>query len=239
MRSLFPFCRLVTTSLVLVGLVYSGFINKALAEKVITLETSREAILDIKKPEAPSDFKVPPKTEVLLTPELDTKLPLKKIKAFDADSLFHYATDFFGMSAETLAEIIDLSFARYGMPTAIIRGEEIGASMLMGLRYGKGELAMQSGETSAIHWRGPSLGIDAGGHLSKSFILVYGLEEKQDLFQRFSGIDAALYYVGGVGVNYLQRKDMVLVPIRVGVGGQIGLSVGYMKLSEESGWNPF
>jgi hypothetical protein len=37
----------------------------------------------------------------------------------------------------------------------------------------------------------------------------------------------------------LRRGDVVLIPVRLGVGWRAGVNVGYMKFSEKSRWFPF
>ena len=59
------------------------------------------------------------------------------------------------------------------------------------------------------------------------------------LFQRFPSVDGSLYYVGGVGVNYQQRGNIVLAPIRLGVGLRAGASIGYMHYTRKKTLNPF
>ena len=47
------------------------------------------------------------------------------------------------------------------------------------------------------------------------------------------------YFVGGLSATYLRRGDVVIIPIRLGVGVRLGANVGYMKFSEKSRWLPF
>ena len=90
-----------------------------------------------------------------------------------------------------------------------------------------------------MHWTGPSIGFDAGGNLSKVFVLIYNLPSHATIFQRFPAIDGSFYYIGGVGANYHQVDNIVLAPIRLGVGFRAGVNVGYMSYSREKTWNPF
>jgi len=45
--------------------------------------------------------------------------------------------------------------------------------------------------------------------------------------------------VAGVGFNVLKAGNLVLVPIRTGVGARLGVNLGYLKLTPEATWNPF
>ena len=47
------------------------------------------------------------------------------------------------------------------------------------------------------------------------------------------------YVVGGFTASYLRRGDVVLIPIRLGVGARLGINAGYMRFSQKSRWLPF
>jgi len=47
------------------------------------------------------------------------------------------------------------------------------------------------------------------------------------------------YVVGGLGMTVMKRRDLVMVPIRSGVGARLGLNVGYLNFTNEPTWNPF
>lgn len=156
------------------------------------------------------------------------------------ESVVREAESFFGQGAQGVADLLNRVFMENnGPPTAYIVGEEGSAALGLGLRYGHGTLYLSDGTTSRIYWRGPSLGFDVGGSATKTFVLVYDLERVEDLYQRFGGVEGSLYVVGGVGVNYNRLDDIVLAPVRVGLGWRQGVSVGYLQLSPDSSWNPF
>lgn len=156
------------------------------------------------------------------------------------EGVLREAEDFFGQGAQGVADLLNRVFRdNNGPPTAYIVGEEGGVSLGVGLRYGHGTLYLSDGTTSRIYWRGPSLGIDVGGSATKTFVLVYNLTRIEDLYQRFGGVEGSLYVVGGVGVTYNRLDDIVLAPVRVGVGWRQGVSVGYLHLSPDSSWVPF
>ena len=126
-----------------------------------------------------------------------------------------------------------------GQPVAIIRGEEVGGAIGVGVRYGHGELVYKGGGGQKVYWQGPSIGFDLGANAVKVFALVYGLPTSDRLFRRFPGIEGSLYFVGGFGVNYVQSEGTVVAPVRLGVGWRQGLSVGYMNFSAQKRINPF
>ena len=162
-----------------------------------------------------------------------------QVEDFSESAMVVEAAKFLGATAESMAEVMDNVFTQYGEPTAVIRGEEVGAAMIFGLRYGRGDVLFKNGQSHPIYWRGPSAGIDSGGNASKSFTLVYGTDNIEDLYRRIGGVDGSAFYVGGVAVSFLQRDQVVLAPIRVGVGFRAGVSVGYLKFTPQSGWFPF
>ena len=162
-----------------------------------------------------------------------------KVEDFSESTLVISAAKYLGTTAESMAEIMDRVFSQYGIPDAIIRGEEVSAAVVFGLRYGRGTLEMRSGAQHPIYWRGPSAGVDTGGNAAKSFTLVYGIQNVEEAYSRFGGVDGSAFYLGGVAVNYLQRDDVVMAPMRAGVGLRAGVSIGYLKFTRESGWFPF
>ena len=162
-----------------------------------------------------------------------------QIEDFSESRLIIASAKYLGATAESMGEIIDRIFSRYGAPSAIIRGEELSVSVVFGARYGRGNLLFPDGREYPIYWRGPSAGVDMGASGNKSFTLVYNVDEPEDLYRRFAGVDGSLIALGGVGFNYLQRGATVLAPMRVGVGYQIGVSLGYLKFSKNPGWMPF
>lgn len=160
-------------------------------------------------------------------------------QTYDQDSIVREAAAFLGDTTEGLAKVIEKAFRDHGRPNGYIKGEELSAAITVGLSYGRGELTLKSGERVDVFWQGPSLGFDLGFNASKVFVLVYGLPDRDAIFQRFPGVDGSLYYFGGVGMNYQRRQDIVLAPIRLGVGWRAGASVGYMHYTRERSYLPF
>jgi hypothetical protein len=158
---------------------------------------------------------------------------------YDEESVMDAATGFFGSGAKDLAKAIEKVFADNGRPNAYIMGSEGSAALVLGLRYGDGTLVHKIEGERRVHWTGPSIGFDAGANLSKVFVLVYNLYDTDDLYHRFPAVEGSFYYIGGVGLNYQQKGDMVLAPIRVGVGLRAGANLGYMKYSKKRRLLPF
>ena len=128
-----------------------------------------------------------------------------------------------------LADVVEYAFSRQGRPNGYILGEEGGGAYFAGLRYGEGRLHTKHMGVHKVFWQGPSLGIDVGGDGSKTMMLVYNIHYPEEMFERFGGVDGSAYVVGGVGVTFLTRGDMVLAPIRSGLGLRLGANIGYLK----------
>jgi hypothetical protein len=70
-------------------------------------------------------------------------------------------------------------------------------------------------------------------------MLVYTLPQTGAIFSRFGGINGSAYLVGGFGMTALTANNIVLVPIRSGIGLRLGANIGYLKFTEAPTWNPF
>ena len=158
---------------------------------------------------------------------------------FSENEILAKATGFFGETTEGLAKAIQKVFADQGRPNAYIAGEEISGAVGVGLRYGNGIFHRKTGDGRKVYWQGPSVGWDLGANASKVFVLVYNLDNVEDLFQRFPGVDGSFYFVAGVGVNYQKSGKIVLAPIRTGVGLRAGANVGYLHYGKKHSWLPF
>jgi len=160
-------------------------------------------------------------------------------ETYEEDTIIDEAAAFFGEGAEGLGDVIEKIFKDHGRPNAYIKGSEASGAIVVGARYGDGTLIQKGGSNTKVHWTGPSIGFDAGGNLSKVFVLIYHLPSSDAIFQRFPAIDGSFYYIGGVGANYHQVDNIILAPIRLGVGLRAGVNIGYMHYKREKSWNPF
>jgi hypothetical protein len=143
------------------------------------------------------------------------------------------------MTAAAIGGAIERVFRDNGRPNGYIKGEEGSGALVVGLRYGQGQLQMKSGETADVFWQGPTVGFDAGGNASKVFTLVYHLPRPDDIFQRFPGVEGTAYFIGGLGVNYQQAGQIVLAPMRAGVGFRAGANIGYLAYTRQRNILPF
>lgn len=158
---------------------------------------------------------------------------------YKEDTVMSDVSDFFGEGAEGVGKVVKKLFSDLGEPNGYIKGTEASGALGVGARYGHGVLYMKSGKSTEVHWTGPSIGFDAGGDVSKVFVLVYHLHDVNMLFQRFPAVDGSLYVVGGVSANYHRSDGIILAPIRLGAGLRTGVNVGYMKYTRKKTWNPF
>lgn len=165
--------------------------------------------------------------------------PETKDGTFNEDEILAAAGNLFGEVSEGLAKVIEKIFADQGRPTAYIAGTEGGGALAVGLRYGSGNLYHKLEGQSKIYWRGPSIGFDVGGDLSKVFMLVYNLYDPLDMYKRFPTGEGSFYFVAGVGVSYKQRRSIILAPIRTGVGLRAGINIGWVKFSWKKSYIPF
>ncbi|WP_332060539.1 DUF1134 domain-containing protein [Bartonella sp. CB74] len=146
---------------------------------------------------------------------------------------------FFGKTASGIAVAIENIFSQYGYPNAYILGEEASGAFFAGLTYGEGKVFTKSYGQHKIFWQGPSVGWDFGGQGSRLMILIYNLNNINSLWGRYGGISGSAYLVAGIGFHVLKRDNILLVPIRTGIGARLGINVGYLKLTPKPTWNPF
>ena len=128
---------------------------------------------------------------------------------------------------------------KQGEPSAYITGREAGGAFIAGIRYGSGTLHHQIEGDRRVYWTGPSVGFDFGANADKVFVLVYNLHDSQRLFRRYPAAEGNAYVVGGFTASYLRRGDIVLIPVRVGIGARLGVNAGYMRFSQKTRWLPF
>ena len=158
---------------------------------------------------------------------------------YGRDDLIGAAEGVFGRGAQGLAGIIERILRDQGRPNAYIAGREASGALVVGLRYGSGTLTHRVEGQRSVFWTGPSVGFDVGGDAAKVFVLAYNLYDTQDIYKRFAAAEGRAYFVSGFSATYLRRGNVVLIPVRLGVGWRLGANVGYMKITERSRWLPF
>ena len=146
---------------------------------------------------------------------------------------------FFGAISRDLAQLVERAVSRWGQPNGYILGQEGGGAFVVGLRYGDGTLYTKNAGDRRVFWEGPSIGFDYGGDGARTMMLVYNLPRTEAIYRRFAGVDGSAYVVGGLGMTALTDSNIVVVPIRSGVGLRLGANIGYLKFTERATWNPF
>jgi hypothetical protein len=176
----------------------------------------------------------------LLTAILLSAVPAMADQAtYSNNELVQTGHKFFGNAAGGLATIIERAASRYGQPNGYILGEEGGGAIVGGLRYGEGMMHTRDRGQHRIFWQGPSIGWDFGGDGARVMMLVYNLPSVDAIYQRYGGIDGSVYVIGGFGMTALANDNIVVVPVRAGVGLRLGANLGYLKFTQSATWNPF
>lgn len=165
--------------------------------------------------------------------------PVVSGKGYQKDDLIGAAEGVFGKGAEGLAGLIEDILRKQGEPNGYIVGREASGAFVVGLRYGSGTLHHKVEGDKPVYWTGPSIGFDAGANAGNTFVLVYNLYDTEDLYKRFGAGEGAAYLVGGFHTSYLRRGDVVLIPVRMGLGLRLGVNAGYMKFTRKRNFVPF
>src|SRR6516164_2922602 len=165
--------------------------------------------------------------------------PEQQQPAFTSGELVTAGQQFFGTVSRGLASLIERAVGQWGLPNGYVLGEEAGGAFFGGLRYGEGMLYTKNAGALKVFWQGPTLGWDFGGDGARTMMLVYGLPATQAIYQRFGGIDGSAYFIGGFGMTALASGNVIVVPIRSGVGLRLGANIGYLKFTQQPTWNPF
>lgn len=158
---------------------------------------------------------------------------------YTAQEIVDSGHKFFGETSGGLATVVEKIFSTYGLPNGYVLGEEGSGAFVGGLTYGEGKLYTKNAGDHKVYWQGPSLGWDFGGQGSRVMVLVYNLDDVSNLYNRFAGVAGSAYVIAGLGFNVLKSGNVLLVPIRTGVGARLGVNLGYLKLTQQPTWNPF
>ncbi|HZK98710.1 MAG TPA: DUF1134 domain-containing protein [Caulobacteraceae bacterium] len=198
---------------------------------IATALASLAAAPALAQDEPPSDYE--------RQPPPDYGPPRAPAPTYNDDEVVNRVSNFLGVTAESAGAAVERAFRDNGRPTGYIAGEEGSGAFVFGLRYGRGLLYMKDRRTTEVFWQGPSVGFDAGGNASRVFTLCYNLQYPDAIFRRFPGVEGTAYFIGGIGVNYARAEDIVLAPMRVGVGLRLGANVGYLAYTRRRNVLPF
>ncbi len=165
--------------------------------------------------------------------------PPQTANQFSPNEIIDAGHRFFGGVSRGLAEIVEKAVSQWGLPNGYILGEEASGAFIGGLRYGDGTLYTRNAGDVRVFWQGPSIGFDAGADGARTMMLVYNLPQVGAIFDRFGGINGSAYFIGGFGMTALTANNVVVVPIRSGIGLRLGANLGYLKFTGNPTWNPF
>lgn len=158
---------------------------------------------------------------------------------YSQDEIVETGHRFFGSITKGLAGAVEYAFQKAGRPNGYILGQDGGGAFVAGLRYGDGTLYTKYDGDHRVYWQGPSVGYDFGGEGSKTMVLVYNLRDPSEIYHRFGGVEGSAYLVGGVSIQFQKYGDIMLAPIRSGIGLRLGANVGYSKYTRHPTLNPF
>jgi hypothetical protein len=160
---------------------------------------------------------------------------------YSSDEIIDAGHHFFSGVSKGIASVVEKAADQWGQPNGYILGEEAGGAFIGGLRYGDGTLYTKTAGDVRVYWQWPTIGVDAGADGARTLMLVYNLPRTDAIFDQFGGIAGSAYFVGGLGMTALTsaHNDMVVVPIRSGLGLRLGYNVGYVKFTARPTWNPF
>ena len=166
-------------------------------------------------------------------------LPPPTANQYSSNEIIDAGHHFFGSVSNGLAMVVEKAVSKWGLPNGYILGEEASGAFIGGLRYGDGTLYTRNAGDVRVFWEGPSFGFDFGAEGARTMMLVYSLPQTEAIFNRFGGINGSAYLVGGFGMTALSRSDIVVVPIRSGIGLRLGANLGWVKFTDSPTWNPF
>ncbi len=175
----------------------------------------------------------------LLLPAASALAYQERPQKFAPDQLVDSGHRFFGTVSRGLAQVVEEATRRWGQPNAYILGQEASGAFVAGARYGEGSMYTRNAGDQRIYWQGPSIGFDVGADGDRTMMLVYNLPAVNGIYRRYGGVDGSAYLVGGFGFTALTADDVVVVPIRSGIGARLGINLGYLKFTDKSTWNPF
>jgi len=49
-------------------------------------------------------------------------------------------------------------------------------------------------------------------------------------------VEGSAFFIAGIAVNYQKRGDIVLAPMRTGVGMRLGVNLGYLNYTRKKGF---
>ena len=173
------------------------------------------------------------------SPSLAQAQQINSEDTFSVSEVVNTGHRFFGNVSGGLASVVERAFSRFGLPNGYILGEQAAGAFIGGLQYGEGVLHTKTAGQDKAYWQGPTVGWDFGGAGTRTMMLVYKLPNIEALYRRFPGVSGSAVVIGGVEMSVRKRGNVVVVPIRSGIGARLGVNVGYLKFTTHPTINPF
>ncbi len=60
-----------------------------------------------------------------------------------------------------------------------------------------------------------------------------------ELYGRIPDIEGSLYLAAGLAINYQKKNDIIITPVRSGLGLRAGINLGYTKYTKKKSLIPF
>jgi hypothetical protein len=163
----------------------------------------------------------------------------ENIDTLTVDEVVGALNELGGDAAVGLSNVVKTVFKNSGQPSALIVGDEVQGSLIVGYRKGNGVLVFHGNklaDSPKIKWSAPSVGINVGASVNKVAILVYGAENMEQLKQQFVSVEGSYHLIGGAAVSYMtnpmreaQDKKLTLAYISVGLGLDAGVAVESLR----------
>src|ERR1700720_2484394 len=77
-------------------------------------------------------------------------------ETYGPDEIARSVSDFFGVTTEAAAKVVERVFKDLGQPDAYIKGKEGSGAFIAGVRYGSGLLVRKGAGPVKVYWKGPS-----------------------------------------------------------------------------------
>ena len=140
--------------------------------------------------------------------------------------IFRLVETVFDTTFKTVSIPIERSLALFGEPNAYIVGGELSGSLVIGGRYGNGELRFSDGNPISVSWSALSVGIGLGAEYGRVIMLVYGLDRREDVFGTYASLGGSAHFVAGANATILASARARIVLISSGLGLRFSGDVG-------------
>ena len=162
-----------------------------------------------------------------------------RAETYSSEEIVEAGHKFFGKTTRGLAKRSNMCSRARASRRPISSARKESGAIVGGLRYGEGTIYYKNGTRQKIYWRARrSASISAATARAHWFWSITPSTPREIYDKRFGGVEGSAYLVGGLGVNFQKNRDIILAPIRTGVGARLGANVGYLKYSTQPDLEP-